>query len=1730
MVRVAAMRDAINTGLVGHIRRVYPAIQGPRRWGNIIEKRTKYLEETFPLTQEPLIEAIPQYEPGENSSPEDFLKWNGIDGSPLSEVQKKRLAGLSEILQLNKVNYNLYPHQKEAILGHLEDRDVVVATGTGSGKTESFLYPIVTHLHDEALRLIEDGEEKSDRAIKAIILYPMNALVADQMSRLRELFGDPKTATHFLNNGYGRFPQFGMYTGRTPFHGWFAKPNSDGKYERVKKVENRIGKVVKHYERLKHDTRVWDALVERNKIPSVGGRIELAEPGDTNSIPFEKLPGLVKQNLLNKKELNGEKLTLEIDEITNSRFKLIQNEEVFSRFKKSDMPLQRKDGSSKQKNPVHLRFMGDCLDRELISRHQMHLGGVRQYIEEKWDQKTDTTQEVIDKIGVGIPDIMVTNYSMLEYMLMRPLEHVFWHETKEWLDGCERAKKDPKDPMRRKLLLVVDEAHLYQGAMGTEFSLLLNRLLSVLSGDSEKLGRDRIQFIITSASLGSDIEEAKKYSAGLLSLEDDRKERMWIPASRRLELTKETEEGVKINDELKKILADGFKKLESKSREDVEQWLLEQIFDNVEDIKSQVDSAFPEEKEDTKLKHRVQLHMESWNHAHRLRRLLLRSDTLHEIDGAKKELEIAIDYSGIPKDIHLADNIPRRAKLIRHYMFENPEGNQCKDALDMLLDLIASARLIGSRKPFLPMRMHLFFRGDTVSRICISCGEISSAGVGRCTDPECSALNYELMIDRNCGGTFVKLWCDSEITEENMHPDATTPNLSDLGKISRVWQSRNYDPDIGKDSFIGVFARVLDDEDEVNSSKRFYLNKYSGTMEGHKFPPEQSELHNYVKIEIILPNSGLQKKRWEKNGGYIEPRICPYCNENFSQKQTRQFSDTETRGDQFFLEAIANATSNLDPVEDSPHAHKGRKMLLFSDGRQRAANLAMDLKNAQATDQGRAMFVYLHKQEWFQKIPEKSRTLHKLYPYLCLFSGLARNNPLTDSGNKPDRSRMISHTVLLTSSILCKFHDQIDALSEIYEECKPDEIEKSSQDFIRKRIFRYITRTTNEYLRDNSEKDWIKEHKKSLREAFKKAKDSFKRENLDWKDLAKKISRGKDKFPDNLKKCLGDLPELKKIPDHTEFAYLKLISYCTRLRNLVRYPEDRLIPHIVRTNILENPGVKEFDVCQRTAEIIIEKMKEDDSFIQKVAKLCGNWSTSVLPFDTYSTPPSSMGSLVLKWCSDGLFGVQSLGLGELCLLKSDNSEFESEEWNLISSSLPLLFCDYGSYDNRDESTKRSICNEKGTISYGSIYDSFKSFPPKVMTSDNNKDDFIIILKQGLYNIIQTDDEDVQDTIEEVSEKIVEQTNTNGDKLLYRKELNEKHKFLLDSDRVIFKPISETLDLEFKGKTIQCPQYYCSSCLNHRPKSQHNFPCPRCGDRKIIDTGDKSESNKKNRERALGYFEERLLPWHRTIADFDDEPTLAVYRAEEHTAQISTKKNEEDANTLTEEYELMFQDVPIQSYDASLEERIEQPPIDILSSTTTMEVGIDLGDLNAVALRTVPPHASNYQQRVGRAGRGSSEVSMALTWIDNSAYAQSNFERPESLVSHPSEPPRLYLNNEKIRHRHVNALLFQRFFKRENYDPETLSFENMTVTDGSLLESLGSIANFVHDMPAEYGKTKFLDYIDTVKREISENKLSTNSKMIIESTGARPELIIEVVDRLKKHVDSWNIDDFEVEEE
>ena len=84
------------------------------------------------------------------------------------------------------------------------------------------------------------------------------------------------------------------------------------------------------------------------------------------------------------------------------------------------------------------------------------------------------------------PDILITNYSMLEYMLLRPRERKIWSDTREWLASSKE----------NKLLFVIDEAHMYRGSSGGEVSLLIRRLFHKLG-----IGRDRVQFILTTASM-----------------------------------------------------------------------------------------------------------------------------------------------------------------------------------------------------------------------------------------------------------------------------------------------------------------------------------------------------------------------------------------------------------------------------------------------------------------------------------------------------------------------------------------------------------------------------------------------------------------------------------------------------------------------------------------------------------------------------------------------------------------------------------------------------------------------------------------------------------------------------------------------------------------------------------------------------------------------------------------------------------------------------------------------------------------------------------------------------------------------------------------------------------------------------------------------------------------------------------------------------------------------------
>ncbi|MFL0670674.1 MAG: DEAD/DEAH box helicase [Erythrobacter sp.] len=110
-----------------------------------------------------------------------------------------------------------YPHQSEAleIIADPVGRCLLATTGTGSGKTETFLLPILMKLANEAATR---PEQFAERAVRSIILYPMNALVNDQLGRLRRLLGASSVRDWFTEQA-GRPAKFARYTGRSLYPG-----------------------------------------------------------------------------------------------------------------------------------------------------------------------------------------------------------------------------------------------------------------------------------------------------------------------------------------------------------------------------------------------------------------------------------------------------------------------------------------------------------------------------------------------------------------------------------------------------------------------------------------------------------------------------------------------------------------------------------------------------------------------------------------------------------------------------------------------------------------------------------------------------------------------------------------------------------------------------------------------------------------------------------------------------------------------------------------------------------------------------------------------------------------------------------------------------------------------------------------------------------------------------------------------------------------------------------------------------------------------------------------------------------------------------------------------------------------------------------------------------------------------------------------------------------------------
>ena len=261
------------------------------------------------------------------------------------------------------------------------------------------------------------------------------------------------------------------------------------------------------------------------------------------------------------------------------------------------------------------------------------------------------------------------------------------------------------------------------------------------------------------------------------------------------------------------------------------------------------------------------------------------------------------------------------------------------------------------------------------------------------------------------------------------------------------------------------------------------------------------------------------------------------------------------------------------------------------------------------------------------------------------------------------------------------------------------------------------------------------------------------------------------------------------------------------------------------------------------------------------------------------------------------------------------------------------------------------------------------------------------------------------------------------------------------------------DEHYNGKKIDISKlkvskkakwYRCSKC--HRITSYNvDDVCPayRCD-------GKLEEVNVKSLEKDNHYY--------RIYNDLDKQPLRVV----EHTAQLSNE----------------------QAY--KLQEKFKRQEIDVLSCSTTFEMGVDIGDLETVFMRNMPPTPSNYVQRAGRAGRSTKSAALALTFCNKSNHDFNYFTNPVSMINGEIQPPMFKVENEKIGIRHLYSAALASFWKQ----PQNKN-------------CFGKIKQFFGDgEDSSIAYKNFKEYIYSKPDELKEDLLSAFPEQLIEKLRIR----------------------------
>uniref|UniRef100_A0A7V2ZKH8 DEAD/DEAH box helicase n=1 Tax=Ignavibacterium album TaxID=591197 RepID=A0A7V2ZKH8_9BACT len=171
-----------------------------------------------------------------------------------------------------------------------------------------------------------------------------------------------------------------------------------------------------------------------------------------------------------------------------------------------------------------------------------------------------------------------------------------------------------------------------------------------------------------------------------------------------------------------------------------------------------------------------------------------------------------------------------------------------------------------------------------------------------------------------------------------------------------------------------------------------------------------------------------------------------------------------------------------------------------------------------------------------------------------------------------------------------------------------------------------------------------------------------------------------------------------------------------------------------------------------------------------------------------------------------------------------------------------------------------------------------------------------------------------------------------------------------------------------------------------------------------------------------------------------------------------------------------------------EELFKEAKLPILFCSPTMELGVDIKELNVVNLRNVPPTPANYAQRSGRAGR-SGQPALVFTYCSSgSSHDQYFFRRQTKMVAGYVSPPRIDLSNEDLVRSHIHSIW-------------------LTESNISLGKSLTDVLNVSGENPS-------LEILDSIRDGLTNKDIKLKTKI-------RAENILKSIEHLIKDTDWYN---------